>query len=120
MRKLIFCCRAFVCEAGSRSSSGFEFRYLAEWSLYIQLCDRQYSRINPVDEFDIVVARPPNQPDLTPVPPSSFTSPAGWSFHIAVGGTDPVSCGLWEWQALNTPALYSRAHHFPAFHSQLT
>jgi len=56
----------------------------------------------PVDEFDIVVARPPNQPDLTPVPPSSFTSPAGWSFHIAVGGTDPVSGGLWEWQALNT------------------
>jgi PEP-CTERM motif-containing protein len=56
----------------------------------------------PVDEFDIVVARPPNQPDLTPVPPSSFTSPAGWSFNIAVGGTDPVSGGLWEWQALNT------------------
>jgi len=56
----------------------------------------------PVDEFAIVVARPPNQPDLTPVPPSSFTSPAGWSFNIAVGGTDPVSGGLWEWQALNT------------------
>src|SRR5205807_10252609 len=42
----------------------------------------------PVDEFGIVVARPPNQPDLTPVPPSSFTSPAGWSFHVAVGGAD--------------------------------
>jgi hypothetical protein len=56
----------------------------------------------PVDEFDIVVARPPNQPDLTPVLPSPFTSPAGWSFHIAVGGTDPASGGLWGWQALNT------------------
>ena len=56
----------------------------------------------PVDELAIVVARPPNQPDLTPVPASSFTSPAGWSFNIAVGGTDPVSGGLWEWQALNT------------------
>jgi hypothetical protein len=54
----------------------------------------------PVDEFAIVVARPPNQPDLTPVPPNSFTSPAGWSFNIAVGGTNPVSGGLWEWQAL--------------------
>src|SRR6266480_453114 len=54
----------------------------------------------PVDELVIVVARPPNQPDLTPVPPISFTSPAGWSFQIGVGGTDPVSGGVWAWQAL--------------------
>jgi hypothetical protein len=55
----------------------------------------------PVDELAIVVARPPDQPDLTPVPPISFTSPAGWSFDVAVGGTDPVSGGVWEWQAFS-------------------
>ena len=56
----------------------------------------------PVDELAIVVARPPNQPDLTPVPPISFTSPAGWFFEIGFGGTDPVSGGIWAWQASQT------------------
>jgi hypothetical protein len=56
----------------------------------------------PVDELAIVVARPPDQPDLTPVPPISFASPVGWSFKIGTGGTDPVSGGVWAWQALQS------------------